>query len=50
MIECPNHKGAYDCTPFCSVCAGEQEIPAHASEPATPSPNTNNHRLERTAG
>lgn len=25
-IECPNHGGAFDCTPFCSVCEGEQEI------------------------
>lgn len=22
---CPNHEGAYDCTPFCGICAGEQE-------------------------
>jgi hypothetical protein len=25
MIECPNHDGAFDCTPFCEICAGEQE-------------------------
>lgn len=25
MIECPNHKGSFDCTPFCGVCGGEQE-------------------------
>lgn len=25
-IECPNHKGAFDCTPFCELCEGEQEI------------------------
>ena len=24
-VECPNHKGSFDCTPFCSVCEGEQE-------------------------
>jgi hypothetical protein len=23
--ECPNHEGAFDCTPFCGVCLGEQE-------------------------
>lgn len=25
MIECPEHGGAFDCTPFCNVCNGEQE-------------------------
>jgi len=25
---CPNHQGAYDCTSFCSICQGEQELPA----------------------
>ena len=25
MIDCPNHGGAYDCTPFCPICEGEQE-------------------------
>lgn len=25
-MECPNHEGAFDCTPFCSVCEGEQEV------------------------
>lgn len=24
-IECPNHDGAFDCTPFCRLCEGEQE-------------------------
>jgi hypothetical protein len=24
LTPCPNHEGAYDCTPFCEVCAGEQ--------------------------
>ena len=24
MEECPNHEGAFDCTPFCSLCEGEQ--------------------------
>jgi hypothetical protein len=23
-IECPNHEGAYDCTPFCRLCEGNQ--------------------------
>jgi hypothetical protein len=25
MIECPNHEGNFDCTPFCNLCEGEQE-------------------------
>jgi len=25
MIECPNHEGSFDCTPFCTLCEGEQE-------------------------
>jgi len=25
MVDCPRHEGAYDCTPFCDVCEGEQE-------------------------
>jgi hypothetical protein len=24
MIDCPNHEGAYDCTPFCRICEGNQ--------------------------
>jgi hypothetical protein len=24
LVPCPNHEGAYDCTPFCEICAGEQ--------------------------
>lgn len=24
-IICPNHHGAYDCTPFCRLCEGNQE-------------------------
>jgi hypothetical protein len=24
MIECPNHDGSFDCTPFCRTCEGEQ--------------------------
>jgi hypothetical protein len=26
LDECPNHAGAFDCTPFCPLCLGEQEI------------------------
>jgi hypothetical protein len=26
MIACPMHEGGFDCTPFCELCAGEQEI------------------------
>ena len=25
-VECPEHNGAFDCTPFCNVCNGEQEF------------------------
>ena len=25
LIDCPRHEGAYDCTPFCDVCEGEQQ-------------------------
>jgi hypothetical protein len=25
MVECPRHEGAFDCTPFCDLCGGEQE-------------------------
>lgn len=28
MVECPEHGGAFDCTPFCPRCAGSQEVPA----------------------
>ena len=31
MIPCPNHGGAYDCTPFCSICGGEQEYEMKAT-------------------
>lgn len=24
QIDCPNHEGGYDCTPFCRVCEGNQ--------------------------
>ena len=29
LKECPNHEGAFDCTPFCEICNGEQEIQDH---------------------
>lgn len=25
-VECPNHGGAFDCTPFCPLCEGSQEV------------------------
>lgn len=25
-VECPNHEGNFDCTPFCRLCEGEQEL------------------------
>lgn len=25
LIECPEHEGGYDCTPFCRTCEGNQE-------------------------
>jgi len=28
MVPCPKHEGAYDCTPFCEVCEGDQEVSA----------------------
>ena len=35
MKECPNHEGAFDCTPFCEVCGGEQEYEATQDLQAT---------------
>ena len=26
VVECPNHEGNFDCTPFCRLCEGEQEV------------------------
>ena len=26
VITCPNHGGAFDCTPFCEKCEGAQEV------------------------
>ena len=26
VILCPNHGGNYDCTPFCNLCEGTQEL------------------------
>ena len=25
-LACYKHEGAFDCTPFCEVCGGEQEV------------------------
>jgi len=25
-LACPNHKGSFDCNPFCRICLGEQEF------------------------
>ena len=25
-VLCPNHEGNYDCTPFCGICEGNQEL------------------------
>lgn len=25
-VDCPNHGGAFDCTPFCEKCEGAQEV------------------------
>jgi len=25
LKECPKHEGAFDCTPFCRICEGQQE-------------------------
>lgn len=33
MVECPNHGGAFDCTPFCNLCEGNQEMRLYAREP-----------------
>lgn len=33
LKECPNHEGAFDCTPFCEICEGKQEIPDHHTHP-----------------
>jgi hypothetical protein len=33
MVDCPRHEGAYDCTPFCSVCEGEQVYEYTATRP-----------------
>ena len=25
-VECPRHEGNFDCTPFCNICEGNQEV------------------------
>lgn len=32
LTECPNHGGAFDCTPFCDLCEGNQEIIEYSAE------------------
>lgn len=29
IVECPEHNGSFDCTPFCRTCSGEQEYDEH---------------------
>ncbi len=31
-LACPNHKGAFDCNPFCRICEGEQEFELEADQ------------------
>jgi hypothetical protein len=26
IMQCPNHQGNFDCTPFCVLCGGVQEV------------------------
>ena len=26
IVVCPNHEGGFDCTPFCPLCEGNQEM------------------------
>ena len=33
MTECPNHGGAFDCTPFCHICEGSQEYESDGTLP-----------------
>ena len=35
MTECPNHAGAFDCSPFCALCEGAQEVPTTITENTT---------------
>ena len=30
---CPEHGGGFDCTPFCSICEGEQEYESNGLLP-----------------
>lgn len=38
LVECPRHNGAFDCTPFCDLCEGNQEISLQDPEQITPRP------------
>jgi hypothetical protein len=33
LLECPNHAGNFDCTPFCKLCGGEQEYKTELANP-----------------
>lgn len=34
IVVCPRHEGAFDCTPFCDLCEGNQEYnPEQCTEP-----------------
>lgn len=33
IIECENHEGRFDCTPFCRTCEGFQEYDSITGEP-----------------
>jgi hypothetical protein len=38
LIECPKHGGSFDCSPFCNLCVGEQEISLQEPEQVAPRP------------
>jgi len=38
-IECPRHEGAFDCTPFCDLCEGEQEYKTEKDKTEKLNPN-----------
>lgn len=35
ITECPKHGGAFDCSPFCRICEGNQEFDAAVPLPCT---------------
>jgi hypothetical protein len=49
-MECPNHEGAFDCTPFCNLCEGEQEyfsLPSYSMMGKIPNKLLSNEQKER---